>query len=489
MEDANADNQGTHRASIRSTVGRSTGNFKIDEDMKLASAYVFVTTNAAIGTDQDGETYWKKIRDSFIKGGGLATRTLLSLKNRFNKVLQAEVNKYVGYLHSALREFHSGWSMIDYTTKAKAEFQTKQGKMFKHDIVYDILKRTLPKYEISLDTIHPRVARALALLDNDNERAMERDAIRVAALFPVANITALLNSSVDSNDENSNVLVDKSNIVEAEPAMLSVADDDAPDNDARTSAANSGFRRAVLHADLSMTPRPSIGKKKAKVIAQQQAASANKRLKVQLPSARFDSNKVSLGRLASAAETKNEVGMRMALAVEAKNGIAKEQLMMQLFLANPQSVASLAFFAAKSAEYYAGAAREVSAVVITKPDEDVPVSFNNDDDDEPEDFRLLPDTQKLVGCLLDAAAATSMNDNDNEEKDDDDDDYEDETYFNARKWLEKNTPPVIDLTMIRGSDFSDDEKENDAPIPLMVKVKVEAMEEEETQWTALDNHA
>ena len=41
--------------------------------------------------------------------------------------------------------------------------------------------------------------------------------------------------------------------------------------------------------------------------------------------------------------------------------------------------------------------------------------------------------------------------------------------------------------MIRGSDFSDDEKENDAPIPLMVKVKVEAMEEEETQWTALDN--
>ena len=139
-------------------------------------------------------------------------------------------------------------------------------------------------------------------------------------------------------------------------------------------------------------------------------------------------------------------------------------------------------------EYYA--AREVSAVVIRKRDEDVPVSFDNDDEDEPDDFGLLPDMQKLVGCLLDAAAATSMNDNDNEEQDDDDDDY-DETYFNARKWLEKNAPPIIDLTMLRGSDFSDDEKENDAPIPLMVKVKVkvkvEVMEEEETQWTALDN--
>jgi hypothetical protein len=81
IDDAQAENQGTNRAICSTTAGRSTGNFKIDEDMKVASAYVFVTTNAAIGTDQDGETYWKKIRDSFIKRGGFATRTLLSLKN------------------------------------------------------------------------------------------------------------------------------------------------------------------------------------------------------------------------------------------------------------------------------------------------------------------------------------------------------------------------------------------------------------------------
>jgi hypothetical protein len=40
--------------------------------------------------------------------------------------------------------------------------------------------------------------------------------------------------------------------------------------------------------------------------------------------------------------------------------------------------------------------------------------------------------------------------------------------------------------MLRGSDFSDNKKENDAPIPLTIKVKVEVMEEEKTQWTALD---
>jgi hypothetical protein len=380
--------------------------------MKLASAYVFVTTNAAIGTDQDGETYWKKIRDSFIKRGGFATRTLLSLKNRFNKVLQAKVNKYIGYLHSALREFHSGWSMIDFTTKAKTEFQVKQGKLFKHDIVYDILKRSLPKFEISIATIHPRVARALALLDNDNERALERDAISVAAKFPVANITALLNS-VDSSD--SNVLPNK-DIEEAEPILT---DTDAP------RATNSGIRRAVLDLAIAVTRRPSIGKKKAKVIVQQ-AASANKKMKVRLPS-----NQVSLERLASAAETKNEVGKRMALAVEAKNGIAKEQLMIQVFLANPQSVASLAFFAAKSREYGAATAsteEQSTVAVVPTTEEDISDSFDVDVLEET-DLGVLPDTQKLVACLLYAAAATSTkNHNDNKDADDDNEDAEDHDY-------------------------------------------------------------
>jgi hypothetical protein len=38
--------------------------------------------------------------------------------------------------------------MNDYTTKAKADFSKKQGKIFEHNIVYNILRRSLPKYEI-----------------------------------------------------------------------------------------------------------------------------------------------------------------------------------------------------------------------------------------------------------------------------------------------------------------------------------------------------
>ena len=71
------------------------------------------------------------------------------------------------------------------------------------------------------------------------------------------------------------------------------------------------------------------------------------------------------------------------------------------------------------------------------------VSVNTTDDvirDEP-DFGLLPDTQKLVGCLLDAAEAAQTNDdedildNDNDNDNDNNEGHE-ETYFNACKWLE-----------------------------------------------------
>ena len=105
-------------------------NFTASEDVMLASAYVAVMTDAAKGTDQDGNTFWERIKEGFISRGGLKERTRTSLKNRFNKVLQAEVNKYIGILHGVFREYKSGWSMPDYVTEAKGKFQRLTGKNF-----------------------------------------------------------------------------------------------------------------------------------------------------------------------------------------------------------------------------------------------------------------------------------------------------------------------------------------------------------------------
>jgi hypothetical protein len=51
---------------------RSQGqsNIKVEEFIKLVSSYAFLTTNAAIGTEQDGATFWDKIRANFVKRGG-----------------------------------------------------------------------------------------------------------------------------------------------------------------------------------------------------------------------------------------------------------------------------------------------------------------------------------------------------------------------------------------------------------------------------------
>jgi hypothetical protein len=44
---------------------------------------------------------------------------VLSLKARWNKVINPEVAKYIGYLTAALREYKSGWQYAEYTNKAK----------------------------------------------------------------------------------------------------------------------------------------------------------------------------------------------------------------------------------------------------------------------------------------------------------------------------------------------------------------------------------
>ncbi|KAI2500548.1 No apical meristem-associated C-terminal domain [Fragilaria crotonensis] len=158
-------------SSLKQQIGRAKGqpNFRGDEDVMLASAYVVVTTNAAIGTDQNGATFWEKIRVSFLQRGGNAGRNACSLQNQFNKVLQMEVNKYIGLLMSVLCEYHSGWVLDDYVNDAKRKFLVKFGKGFKHEMVYNVLKKSgLPKYEINMATIDSRVRRALFFCDNDN---------------------------------------------------------------------------------------------------------------------------------------------------------------------------------------------------------------------------------------------------------------------------------------------------------------------------------
>ena len=50
-------------------MGRAKGqpNFRGEEDVMLASAYVVMTSNATISTDQNGATFWDKILESILQ--------------------------------------------------------------------------------------------------------------------------------------------------------------------------------------------------------------------------------------------------------------------------------------------------------------------------------------------------------------------------------------------------------------------------------------
>ena len=102
-----------------------------------------------------------------IQRCGFATCILtISLENRFNKVLDAKINKCC---RLSSRCSYSGGPCQNTIDFAIGNIPPKQ------------------------------VAQVLVLLDNDRERALECNIICVARNFPVANITALLNSDVGND--------------------------------------------------------------------------------------------------------------------------------------------------------------------------------------------------------------------------------------------------------------------------------------------------
>ncbi|KAI2502249.1 No apical meristem-associated C-terminal domain [Fragilaria crotonensis] len=309
--------------------GKGTSNFRVDEDIHLAHAYVFVTTNAAVGTDQDANTFWEKITEIFVRRGGSASRSSVSLKNRFNKVLQFEINKYLGILHGVFRSHYSGWSVNDYISKAKDVYMAQFGKPFKHEKVYDVLKRSLPKYEIDTSSINARVVRALFMISNDRAveaDQLERDAIGAGGTHappPAGNGGNIPTTTLRRTNETSE-------------------DSSGPD-DGRMEKLDTSY---IVNARLLAIQRPTIGKKKAKMLAAKAYSGSKGKKAIELPVAPLVCNASILVK-----QARNDELKRLANAVESKNALFQEQLMFQVFMANPQSADSIAYFKQRSKQY------------------------------------------------------------------------------------------------------------------------------------------
>ena len=237
------------------------------------------------------------------------------------------MQKYIGYLQGALHAFHSGWIIDDYVQEAKKQFQVRHGKIFKHEMVYNILKR-LPKFEVVAANIDARVARALNLLDNDIAVNHQQE------------------GAGGGNRNNSN----HARQVFASLENNSAADNsDVPDNSL-----------------LLTTPRPSTGKKMAKEIAYGARSSRGyNKHQFNTPSSDGETRR-------KAAELKNLqrskqtlVLTRIAEVAEAKHRFAQEKLLAQIYLQNPNSARAKAFFARMESRYDSKE-QEQDEVVLTE---------------------------------------------------------------------------------------------------------------------------
>jgi hypothetical protein len=228
------------------------------------------------------------------------------LQNRFNKVLQAEVNKYFRFLQSTLHEYHSGWLTDDYICDAKKR------KIFKHESVHRIQKKSLPKYEIVMIVISSCYARV------------------GWAFFFMANEDDVLDNA---NQDNGGSTLDK------EKGGNNIRANEFHDD-----------QSAVVDSSL-VTPRPSIGKKKAKVMdfAERRLATTSSACNIATSTTDTAMKKVEF---CNTAKTScNNSLIRLAAAAEAKNLLLQEQQMFQLSMQNPDSVQLKAFFVTMSQRY------------------------------------------------------------------------------------------------------------------------------------------
>jgi hypothetical protein len=193
-----------------------------------------------------------------------------------------EVNKYIGMLTSSLREHHSGWALEDYVHDAKRKFIAKFDKPFKHETVYDTLKRSLPKFAIDMDSVHPRVKNTILFCENDNAPAV-----------------------ADGNF-------------------------DGVAGGVVTDAAGGGIPGLGMY-----TPRPTVGKKKAKALLMSNSVTSGNKKQEAEEAALANENIIAMHSNSLAILVKE---------IQKKNQLAEQQFAYQFSTSRPDSVKSKAFF-------------------------------------------------------------------------------------------------------------------------------------------------
>ncbi|XP_016192200.1 glutathione S-transferase T3-like [Arachis ipaensis] len=129
--DLNDDNEDRRQDSIQ--------HWHWKEDEMLISAWLNVSTDPVVGTDQKGETFWSRIHSYCLEFCTDMTRGVVACKKRWYKINKA-VAQFAGCYDQASRNIRSGSNADDIKELAYKLYSTHYGQKFTFERHWNMLR-------------------------------------------------------------------------------------------------------------------------------------------------------------------------------------------------------------------------------------------------------------------------------------------------------------------------------------------------------------
>ena len=138
-------------------------NWSNQEDMYLARSFVSCTEDPIKGADQKASSFWIAVHNKFVdlyckaedievKDEQIATtRNWESMKNRFQRHIQKDLNVFNKYYKGQKEVQKSGWKEQDYIDAAIASYAAEEGKPFRFPLCVEVLQQ-LPKFNPMIES-------------------------------------------------------------------------------------------------------------------------------------------------------------------------------------------------------------------------------------------------------------------------------------------------------------------------------------------------
>ncbi|POW01447.1 hypothetical protein PSTT_12526 [Puccinia striiformis] len=149
------------------------GNYTEREDIEIRKAWVAITEDSQVGTDQDSKKFWARIHNIYTIAFPPPTRTQKSIKGRFG-IIQKEANKFRGCAAQVKNLNPSGRTLEDKLEMTQRTYEVDQGCSFTHIWCYNVLVKCAKWHTYCRQTIEKEVARKKrARSPNNNDQGLE----------------------------------------------------------------------------------------------------------------------------------------------------------------------------------------------------------------------------------------------------------------------------------------------------------------------------